>query len=83
METINGTPVTEEQIQAWADEAEAGYAVEGFKKRGRPSLGSAPASVVPVRMEEELLAALLHKAETEHLNRSEAIRAAVLAWVNT
>lgn len=82
METINGTPVTEEQIQAWADEAEAGYAVERFKKRGRPSLGSAPASVIPVRMEDELLAALLHKAEVEHLNRSEAIRAAVQAWVD-
>ncbi|WP_237232913.1 ribbon-helix-helix domain-containing protein [Rothia nasisuis] len=82
METINGTPVTEEQIQAWADEAEKGYSVDRFKKRGRPSLGGAPASVIPVRMEEELLAALLHKAKVEHLNRSEAIRAAVQAWVD-
>ncbi|MDN6619032.1 MAG: CopG family transcriptional regulator, partial [Corynebacterium variabile] len=34
-ETINGQPVTEEQIQAWADEAEDGYDVAALKKRGR------------------------------------------------
>lgn len=34
-ETINGVPVTEEQIAAWAAEAEAGYDVAALKKRGR------------------------------------------------
>lgn len=81
METINGKPVTEEQIELWAREAEAGYPVENFKKPGRPRIGNSPATVIPVRMEQELITALLQKAKTEHLNRSEAIRAAVQAWV--
>ncbi len=34
-ETINGSPVTEEQIAAWSAEAEAGYDAEVLKKRGR------------------------------------------------
>ena len=32
-ETINGVPVTEEQITAWANEAEAGYDVDALKRR--------------------------------------------------
>ena len=41
-ETINGTPVTEEQIAAWAAEADAGYDVDALKRRGRgrPGCGS-------------------------------------------
>lgn len=81
METIKGIPVTDEQIEAWAQEAEAGYDISRFTKRGRPSLGKTAATVIPVRMDQELVDALLHKAEAEHLNRSEAIRAAVQAWV--
>jgi len=38
-ETINGAPVTEEQIQAWADEAERGYDVETLRRRGRKPVG--------------------------------------------
>ena len=43
-ETINGKPVTDEQIQAWADEAEAGYDYAALKKRGRgrPGRGAVP-----------------------------------------
>lgn len=80
-EAINGVPVTEKQIQDWADEAERGYDVEHLRKRGRKPLGDGPGQVVPVRIDETLLAALSKRAESEHLSRSEVIRAAIRAYV--
>jgi len=79
-EMINGTPVTDEMIQAWADEAETGYDVEKLRKRGRPTVGDGPGAVVPVRMDAALLEALNARAEQKHVSRSEAIREAVRAW---
>ena len=80
-ETINGVRVSDAQIQAWADEAEVGYPVEQLRKRGRKALGEGPSDVVPVRMEAELLQALMERANREHVTRSEAIRAAIRAWL--
>ncbi|WP_271036102.1 MULTISPECIES: ribbon-helix-helix domain-containing protein [Rhodococcus] len=80
-ETIDGIPVTEEMIEGWADEAEAGYDVAALRKRGRPTIGEGPATVVPVRMDEALLQALNARAEKEHVSRSEAIREAIRAWI--
>lgn len=80
-ESIDGQPVTDEQIQAWADEAEAGYPVEQLRKRGRKPLGDGPSDVVPVRIDAELLQALAERADREQVSRSEAIRAAIRAWV--
>ncbi|MGU3582026.1 ribbon-helix-helix domain-containing protein [Rhodococcus sp. C26F] len=80
-ETIDGTPGTEEMIEGWADEAEAGYDVAALRKRGRPTIGEGPATVVPVRMDEALLQALNARAEKEHVSRSEAIREAIRAWI--
>ncbi|MFR9751710.1 ribbon-helix-helix domain-containing protein [Nocardia sp. 004] len=79
-ETINAAPVTDEMVQGWADEAEAGYDVEALRKRGRPTIGDGPGAVVPVRMDAALLQALNARAEQEHVSRSEAIREAVRAW---
>ena len=79
-ESLNGAPVTDEEIQEWADEAEAGYDVEKLRKRGRPTIGEGPGAVVPVRMDTALLEALNERAEREHVSRSEAIREAVRAW---
>ena len=82
-ETIDGLPVNDEQIQAWADEAEAGYDVATLRRRGRPVMGSGPGEVVPARLDPVLLAALDAQAKAEGLpNRSEAIRAAVRAWTH-
>lgn len=81
METIKGKPVTDEQIQAWADEAEAGYDVETLRKRGRKPLGDGPARVVPVRLDDTLLSALDERAARDHVTRSELIRAALRAYV--
>ena len=81
METVNGVPVTDEMIQEWADEAERGYDVETLRRRGRKPLGDGPARVVPVRLDDSLLAALDARAEEEHLSRSSVIRAALRSYV--
>jgi len=71
--------VSEEQIQRWADEAEAGYDVEELKRRGRgrPGRGAEPMQVVALRLTVEELAALDELAKREHLSRSEVIRRAL------
>jgi len=55
--TRSGKPITDTEVQALADEAEAGYDVDRLiarrSKRGRPALGSAPASVESVRLDPE------------------------------
>lgn len=78
-ETINGVPVTEEQIEAWSAEADAGYDVEALKKRGRgrPGRGAEPSQVVAVRLTEDELAAVDARAEREGKSRSEVIREAL------
>ncbi len=81
MEKINGKPVSEQNIKDWADEAERGYDVERLRKRGRKPLGDGPAQVVPVRLDEALLAAVVERAERDDVTRSEAIRAAIRAYV--
>lgn len=78
---MRGKGVSDEQIRAWADEAEAGYDAAALRRRGRPTAGEGPGIVVPVRLDARTLAALAKRAEEEGLaNRSEAIRAAVRAW---
>jgi len=81
VEKINGKPVTEQDVKDWADEAERGYDVDRLRKRGRKPLGDGPAQVVPVRIDETLLAAVIERAERDHVSRSEAIRAAIRAYV--
>lgn len=78
-ETIKGVPVTEEQIAAWAAEAEAGYDVEALKKRGRgrPGRGAEPSQVVALRLTPDEIAALDARAESEGKTRSEVIREAL------
>lgn len=82
MEEIDGTPVTEKDIQDWADEAEHGYDVDRLRKRGRKPMGDGPAKVVPVRMDEGLLQAVSDRAEHDHVSRSEIIREAIRAYVS-
>jgi len=82
---LHGHRVSDEQIQAWADEAEAGYDLQQLPRPtpGRPPVGRGPSTVVTVRLDEELLAALLKRAADEGItNRSEAVRAAVKQWAH-
>lgn len=78
-ERINGTSITEEQIAAWAVEAEAGYDVAALKKRGRgrPGRGAEPSQVVALRLTADEIAALDARAEREGKSRSEVIREAL------
>ena len=52
----DGTPITDEMVEALADEAEAGYDVEEILRRrgGRPTMGSSAASVESVRLDPDL-----------------------------
>ena len=75
----DGTPITDQVIEALADEAERGYDVEEIRRRrgGRPPIGSAASSVESVRLDPELKRDLLLRAAEEQISVSEVIRRAV------
>lgn len=79
---IDGIPVTEEQIERWAAEAEKGYDIDAIKKRGRgrPGRGAQPTQVVPVRLTIAELASIDARAKKEHKTRSEVMREALAAY---
>ena len=77
--TSGGVPITDELIDQLAAEAEAGYDVTQVRRRGRRRMGSAPAEIVPVRLDPELREALAARAESEHTTASEVIRQALRA----
>ena len=78
--TRSGRTLTDEEIDALSTEvAETDYDAEVLKtrRRGRPSMGSGPADVVPVRIDPELRAAIEARAKSEHTTTSEIIREAI------
>ena len=79
--TSSGKPITDKEIETLAAEAEAGYDVDTLlvrrAKRGRPALGSAPASVESVRLDPEMRDQLLERAKVEGTTTSEVIREAL------
>ncbi len=79
--TQSGRPITDADVEALAAEAEAGYNVDELisrrPKRGRPTLGSEPASVESVRLDPELRRQLAERARTDGTTTSEVIRAAL------
>lgn len=79
---MQGQEVSEAQVDEWVAEAEAGYDADELQRRlgGRPARADHASHVVPVRLSEAELAAVMERAEREHLNRSDAIRAALAAW---
>jgi len=79
----DGTPITDNMVEAVAEEAEAGYDVEEIIRRrgGRPTMGSAAAGVESVRLDPELKRELLRTAE-EQISVSEAIRRAVRQYLS-
>ncbi|MDR1189083.1 MAG: ribbon-helix-helix protein, CopG family [Bifidobacteriaceae bacterium] len=81
-ETIRGVPITEEQIAAWAAEAERGYDTETLKRRGRgrPGRGAGPTQVVPVRLTREELDLVDSLADHERKTRSDVLREALMAY---
>jgi hypothetical protein len=81
--TRRGKPITEKTVADIAKKAEAGYDVrETLRRRpGRPSLGSAPASVESVRLEPELREALSERAARDHETTSAVIRKALRSYL--
>lgn len=78
---IQGREVSDTQVQACADEAEAGYDVEELARRwGRPPRAETASKVIPTRFSDDELASLTERAEREGIDRSTAIRAAVREW---
>lgn len=80
-ETINGVPVTDEQLASWAAEAEAGYDTQELRRRGRgrPGRGAEPSQVVTLRLTSTELAIIDARAARENKSRSEVIREALAA----
>jgi hypothetical protein len=79
--TKSGTPITDEMVDELADEAEHGYDTDTLitrrGKRGRPRLGTEPSSVESVRLDPELKARLVRRAEHDGVPVSEVIREAL------
>jgi uncharacterized protein (DUF4415 family) len=83
--TASGRELTDDDLDTIAAEVEhAEYDVEELKtrRRGRPRLGSAPAEVVPVRLDPDLKSAVEARAEAEHLTTSEIIRKALRRYLD-
>lgn len=80
----NGIAVTDDDIERMADEAERGYDVDELLARrgGRPRIGSAPAEVVPVRIDPELRAAIDARAAADDKSTSEIIREALRRYLH-
>ena len=83
--TASGRELADDDLDTIAAEVEhAEYDVEELKtrRRGRPRLGSAPAEVVPVRLDPDLKSAVEARAEAEHLTTSEIIRKALRHYLD-
>lgn len=70
---------TQDQLDFWTAEAEAGYDVDELKKRGRgrPGRGAAPSHVVTVRLTADELARIDQAAQARQVSRSELMRQAL------
>ncbi len=74
-----GKAITQSMIEEYAAEAERGYSPEqlGFKKRGRPSMGSGVAKTIQVKVSPELHKRLCSRVEFEKSCVSDVVRDAL------
>ncbi len=80
--TASGRPLTDSDVDRLADEvATHEYDVDQIRRRGRPSIGSGPAQLVPVRLDPDLLESLRARAIREHATNSDVIRAALREYL--
>ena len=81
--TSRGHVIDDDVIEALAAEAEAGYDITKLRRRGgRQLMGSAPAEVVPVRLDPELKAEIDRRAEADNTTTSEIIRTAIRKYLD-
>ena len=64
---IRDNPVSDEQIQAWADEAERGYNLTKLAPPllGRPLVGNGPGAAITVRSDEQPLDAMKQRVSSK------------------
>lgn len=80
--TKSGIEVTDELIEQYVAEAEAGYDLDRLKiVRGRPLMGTAPAKSFPVRLDPELRAALDQRACETGEPAAEIVRTALREYL--
>ncbi len=81
--TKTGNLLTDADIETLATEVDRDYDVAPLKtrRRGRPTMGSAAAEVVPVRLDPELKKAVEVRARREHTTTSEIIRDAIRSFL--
>lgn len=80
--TKSGVEITDELIEQYVAEAEAGYDLDKLKsRRGRPLLGRAPATTFAVRLDPELRTALDKRAETDGVTAAEVLRQALRSFL--
>lgn len=81
--TKGGAVLTPEIEEELADEADAGYELEGAvpRKVGRPSLGRGVSPRLDLRIEPELAEALRERAEEEHRILSAVARDALRRYL--
>jgi CRISPR-associated endonuclease/helicase Cas3 len=86
-QTADGRPVTDEMIEAMADEAERGYEPGQLQSRrrgrGRPPLGDAAKTVESVRLDPALRAAAAQRAADDGITVSEVIRNALAEYLRS
>jgi len=83
--TKSGRVLSDADVEAISQEVEAqDYDVAELKarRRGRPSMGSGPADVVPVRLDPELREAVENRASQEETTTSDVIRRALREFLH-
>ena len=88
--TADGQPITDDMIEALADDAERGYEPgqlqgrrRGRRGPGRPPLGEAAKTVESVRLDPALRAAVAQRAADEGTSVSEVIRKALREYLRS
>lgn len=79
--TETGLDLTDELIEEYVAEAEAGFDLSRIRVRGRPRMGSAPAKSFPVRLDPDLRAALDERAAEEERPAAEVVRDALRRYL--
>lgn len=82
--TPSGKLITEELVEELSRKAEAGYYVDEIleRRRGRPPMGSGPATVESVRLDPELREALAQRADRDKEPISSVIRKALRLYLS-
>jgi hypothetical protein len=81
--TPDGALITEDLVEKLSRKAEEGYDVDEIlkRRRGRPRIGSGPATVESVRLDPELREALTRRAASDKEPTSAVIRKALRLYL--